>query len=79
MKIYDYFMMNSHSQAINLAIKGVFVAKIDEGKTFKQLYSLSEFFVELEQDKSTKKLVGRAIFQSGSQLEKYLPYLPLSI
>ena len=43
------------------------------------LYSLSTFFLELEQDKATKKLVGRQIFQSGAQLDKYLPNFKVSI
>jgi len=78
MTMYDYLMLNEHSQALTLALKGEYVATCDNGNTEFVLYSLSTFFLELEKDKITEKMVGRQIFQSGRQLDKYLPesFLP---
>jgi len=76
--MYEYFMLKEHDQVMLLADKGEYVATYDNGGTKFVLYSLSTFFLELEQDKATKKLVGRRIFQSGLQLEKYLPDTPIS-
>lgn len=79
MTLYDYFMLNERKQVIMLADKGELIATLNNGGTFYQLYSLSVFFVELEYEKWTNKLVGRAIFQSGLQMEKYLPDSQVSI
>lgn len=79
MKLYDYLMLKEHAQVITLVDKGNYISTLDNGGTYFQLYSLSTFFVELEYEKWTKKLVGRAIFQSGLQMEKYLPDQQLSM
>ena len=79
MTLYDYLMLTEKVQTVTLARKGEHVATVDNGGTFYELYSLSVFFVELEYEKWTKKLVGRAIFQSGLQMEKYLPDTKISI
>lgn len=71
-------MLKEHDQVMLLADKGEYVVTYDNGGTKFVLYSLSTFFLELEQDKATKKMVGRRIFQSGLQLEKYLPDTPIS-
>ncbi|MEM9364040.1 MAG: hypothetical protein AAGA43_15470 [Bacteroidota bacterium] len=73
MNLYNYLMLSEHDQAMALASQGKFVALYDNGNTRFQLFSLSTFFYEMEQDKKTKKLVGRRIFQSGRQLDKYIP------
>ena len=73
MGLYDYLMLKEHDQVLLLARKGEFVAKLDHGKTFCVLYSLGTIFVEVEHEKGTGKVVNRAIFQSGADLEKYLP------
>lgn len=72
-------MLKEHDQVMVLADKGEYVATYNNGGTSFVLYSLSTFFMELEQDNTTKKLVGRQIFQSGAQLEKYLPDTAISI
>lgn len=79
MTMYEYFMLKEHDQVMVLADKGEYVATYDNGGTKFVLYSLSTFFLELEQDKTTQKLVGRQIFQSGAQLEKYLPDTAITI
>ena len=79
MTLYDYFMLKEHKQVIALLDKGKHIATLNNGGTYYELYSLSTFFVELEYEKWTKKLVGRAIFQSGLQMEKYLPDSQISI
>ncbi len=79
MTLYDYLMLTEKVQTVTLASNGEYVATLDNGGTFYELYSLSVFFVELEYEKWTKKLVGRAIFQSGLHMEKYLPDTKISI
>lgn len=79
MTMYEYFMLKEHDQVMLLADKGEYVATYENGKSNFVLYSLSTFFLELEQDKATKKLIGRQIFQSGTQLDKYLPNFKVSI
>lgn len=66
-------MLKEYGQIITLLDKGKHVTTLNNGGTFYVLYSLSVFFVELEYEKWTNKIIGRAIFQSGLQMEKYLP------
>lgn len=72
MNLYDYLMLKEQKQISTLIDKGRHVMTLDNGATFFQLYSLSIFFVELEYEKWTNRLVGRAIFQSGTDLDKYI-------
>jgi len=73
MKLYDYLMLKEHTQIYTLIKEGSLITTLDNGETYYMLYSLSTFFVEFEYEKFTKKPLGRAIFQSGIQIEKYLP------
>jgi len=80
MTLYDFLMLKEHIQIATLLMKGVLVDRKDNGGTYFMLYSLDSIYVELEYEKWTNKLVGREIFQSGTQVEKYLPgSLKLSI
>lgn len=79
MTMYEYFMLREHDQIMTRVDKGEYVATYDNGGTEFALYSLSTFFFELERDKATKKIVGRQIFKSGYQLEKYFPDRPIFI
>ena len=72
-------MLKEFDQAITLARLGVYLDSFDNGNTTYKLFALGTFFMEVEQDKATKKMVGRQIFKSGAQLEKYLPDLQLTI
>lgn len=73
MTMYDYLMLKEHDQVMALASRAKFVSAFEDSTTKFCLYSLSIFFIELQQDKQTKKMIARNIFQSGTQLEKYLP------
>ncbi len=73
MTMYDYLMLKEHDQVIIFANKREYVATYNNGRTDFVLYSLSTFFIELEQDLKTKKMIERQIFQSGAQLDKYIP------
>lgn len=79
MTLYDYLMLKEQVQTATLAIKGEHIATLNNGGTYYMLYSLDTFFVELELEKWTNKLIGRSIFKSGAQVEKYLPPLELTI
>ena len=79
MTLYDYLMLKEQVQTATVAIQGDHVASLDNGGTYYMLYSLDTIFVELEFEKWTNKLVGRSIFKSGTQLEKYLPDTQVSI
>lgn len=79
MTLYDYLMLKEQEQTATLAIKGEHVASLDNGGTYYELYSLNTIFVELEFEKWTNKLIGRSIFKSGNQMEKYLPDSQVSI
>ncbi len=73
MTLYDYLMLKEQVQTAILVIKGEHVTNLDNGGTYYMLYSLDTIFVEMEFEKWTNRLVGRSIFKSGNQLEKYLP------
>ncbi|MEE9362309.1 MAG: hypothetical protein V3U92_06910 [Cellulophaga sp.] len=73
MTLYDYLMLEEHYQAILLAEKGECIASYDNGETEFVLFALSNIFVELEKDKTTQKMIGRKIFKTGVELDKYLP------
>ncbi len=79
MTLYEYLMLSEQVQTAVLAIKGEPVTNLDNGGTYYMLYSLDTIFVELEFEKWTNRLVGRSIFKSGHQLEKYLPDFQVSI
>ncbi len=73
MTLDDYLMLNEHNQISTLIHSGQRIMTLDNGATFFELYSVSIFFVELEYEKWTNTLVGRAIFQSGTDFDKYIP------
>jgi len=73
MTLYDYLMLNERNQISTLIHSGQRIMTLDNGATFFELYSVSIFFVELEYEKWTNTLVGRAIFQSGTDFDKYIP------
>ncbi len=77
--MYHYFMLKEFDQVIAFTRNGVYLDSFNSDKTTYRLFSLSTFFIELEQDNATKKMVGRQIFKSEAQLEKYLPDLQLTI
>lgn len=72
MNLYDYLMLKERKQITTLIDKGTHIMTLDNGGSFFELYSLSIFFVELEYEKFTNILVGRSIFQSGVDLDKYI-------
>jgi hypothetical protein len=70
--MFDYLMLKEYKQITTLIGEGQRVAKLCDGGIYCALYSIRIFFVEVEYEKWTSKIVGRAIFQSGKQMEKHL-------
>jgi hypothetical protein len=71
MKMNDFLMLNSHKQALTLLTSGKMIRELTNSSNNLQLYSISNFFVELELEPFTNKVINRKLFASGKELVKY--------
>jgi len=78
MNIYDFMMLGSEDQFSQIMANGTLVTKLHYKSRFFLLYSLNNFFFELEyldNPETSKKgalLLRKRIFSSGVRMEKYL-------
>ncbi len=79
MDLYDFFMLNESEQTETLVQSGQLVAMKYNAITYLSLFSVSTFYVEFEWEKFTNRMVGKQIFKSGAELDKYLPDIDLVI
>lgn len=69
--LYEFKLLSDHDQYDILFSRGVFVTSIIwEDKRF-AVYTLYKFFVELEYNPTTNKIVNKISFVSGRNLDKY--------
>lgn len=71
MGLYEYKMLEKKKQWKELWNNGKFIARyIDEGIKL-SLYALHVFFVEVELNVATNKIIGKGEFVCGHSLDKY--------
>ena len=71
MGLYEYMMLTDEEQWNNLWKNGTFLTHHIEPKQKFSLYALYDFFVEVELDFRTDKIIGKGHFKSGETLDKY--------
>jgi hypothetical protein len=71
MGLYDYMMLDEAEQWKVLWDKGTYLTHYLEANEKCNLYALFDFFVEVELDPKTDKIVGKEHFKDGHLLDKY--------
>lgn len=56
---------------------GVHIDDIIFDKIHYQLYSISDFYVEIHYDAATNRIIGKLPFKQGEHLDKYLSQGPI--
>ena len=71
MGLYEYMMLSDRDQWSHLWANGTFLTlHINKGGKF-SLYALYDFFVEVELDPVTTKIIGKTHFKTGETLDRY--------
>ena len=71
MGLYEYMMLDETEQWNTLWDSGTFLThRLEPNKKF-TLYALFDFFVEVELNIYTQKIVGKGQFKTGKTLDKY--------
>ncbi len=71
MGLYEYMMLTEEEQWNNLWKNGAFLTHHIEPKKKFSLYALYAFFVEVELDVKTNKIIGKGCFETGTALDRY--------
>ena len=74
-KIYEFLTMEADARYITVWDDGVHLDTYVTQTLVCQLYSLGDFFVEIQYDPNTNEIIGNLPFKHGEHLEKYLPEL----
>ncbi|MFT7036458.1 MAG: hypothetical protein ACJA2S_004987 [Cyclobacteriaceae bacterium] len=78
MGLYEYMMLSEDEQWNDLWQNGTFLTHhIEPDKKF-SLYSLYAFFVEVELDPRTNKIIAKAHFKTGETLDRYAGSIDVS-
>ncbi len=70
--IYEFNLMSLHVQAATLWDNGTFLANRIDGNFRFNLYSLSDFYVEVEYLTNENEIIEFRSFKRGQRLEPYL-------
>ena len=69
--LYTFKLLSDHEQYDLVFTKGDFVTTREEGASRFALYALETFFVEVEYDVDSNKIVRKVSFNSGAKLNFY--------
>ena len=69
--LYEFKLLSDHQQYDVIFIEGSFIDVLIEEKIRYALYAVDLFFVELEYDVDSNKIVGKSCFVTGHKLDKY--------
>ena len=75
--IYEFNLLHIDVQAAYLWDNGTFLTNIIEGGQRHNLYSLSNFYVEVEYGKEENEILEFRTFKRGKRLEKYIDQVEL--
>ncbi len=71
MTLYEYKMLSEEEQWNTLWDKGEFLTNLKLINKSFSLYAIDKFFVEVELDPLTDKIIGKKVFKHGHCMEKY--------
>jgi len=71
MSAYDFMMLSKIEQLQAISDKGKFITVKSGLGNYYELYSLGLFFIEIEKEFFTNKILKFSIFSSGTKLDKY--------
>jgi len=77
MNFYKFLQLNDQQQYQAVWEHGVHIDDIIHNKIHYQLYSISNFYVEIHYDALSNKIVGKHHFKQGVHLDKYLRQDPI--
>ncbi|ALM50143.1 hypothetical protein AMR72_15320 [Flavobacterium psychrophilum] len=72
MKLYDFLALDDNNQYQAVWEQGKHVDDIIVDNIHYQLYSINDFFVEIEYCQLSNKILGKNQFKHGHELDKYL-------
>ncbi len=72
MDLQEYNRLSQHNQYDLVFIKGGFINYYIKGEARYALYSLFNFFVEVEYNASKNKILNLIVFDDGKLLDRYL-------
>ncbi|MDF4204032.1 hypothetical protein PXD56_13750 [Maribacter sp. SA7] len=71
MGLYEYMMLPETDQWNNLWENSTYLTNHTTSKRKYNLYALYAFFVEVEYDPKTNKILGKGHFKTGEALDRY--------
>lgn len=71
MGIYEFNILCEHDKYDTVFTKGQFVDTVNMDNIKYVLYSLSDFWIEVQYNSKTNKIIGIASFVEGSSLDRY--------
>lgn len=71
MGLYEYMMLSEDEQWNDLWQNGEFITHFKAINCKFSLYALYNFYVEVELDQETDRIVGKVHFKEGHTLDKY--------
>ena len=72
MELYEYLLLDRDKRAKYLWENGELIANIKDGEKAFNLYSLSDYYVEVALSNIDNKIIDIAPFKRGVRLDKYL-------
>lgn len=79
MKIYEFLILNDELQYQMVWDKGVFTEQVISSTIVYQLYTINDFYVEIQYEHVSNKIIRKQVFKQGVHLEKYLKAIPKEI
>ena len=74
LSLYDFKLLTDHEQYDVVFSEGTFIDALIEENTRYALYAVDLFFVEIEYDVASNKIVGKTSFVTGEKLDRYTLY-----
>ena len=72
--LYDFKLLSDHEQYDVVFAEGRFIDALIEENTRYALYAVDLFFVEIEYDVASNKIVGKTSFVTCEKLDRYTLY-----
>ena len=79
MGLYEYLALSDEEQWNEIWDKGKFLTNFKSIDCSYSLYSLHNFFIEVELDPLNDTIIAKHIFKRGARMDKYLLDIDLSI
>lgn len=77
-KMKEYNMLQIHQKAVVVCSQSTLVDLEVDDEVIHTLYSYSGYYIEVQVDNITKRLINIVAFRDGERLDKYLDKIELS-